>query len=538
MNLITKNNLKLFFYNEKNLLKILILYSIICAVLIGNSWDLEAHFLLGKSTLNYLLSFGVNDNDSYTHYRKFYSSSYWALVYFFSQLFSKKLSFVIFKLLNLLIGWFALIGFYKLNKKLFNKRVAIFSFLFLYFHPIFFGHLAINPKDIILAASHIWFFYLVIEYFDKQNNNFNSFKIIFKLSLCIAVATGVQLYFLASLLPIFLFVLLEIFFLKKLINLNFDIKIFFKDVLIIFLLSYLLLIIFWIDAHSNPFIKPIQIFFESFSTYRGWPSNLLNGEMFYSLEASKFYILLMTFFKSPEYILFLSIFFIFICLFDKTYFLRQSKNFVYKIFIFFLIILFPTILLFVNPFPVYDGLRLFLWYVPYTVIFSALSIDYLIINLRSGLSKLIFIFLIFLKVYYLIIFFSYTPYQYTYLNYFSGPMSTKNEKFENDYWGTSLKELLKKVKNEFEPKNEIIKVYMCAIPGWIVKAELKKNNINFIRLTDVQDANYVLLTNRTIVNYNSDKHILLCKDYIKKEIISVNRLGHKLSVFAEIKKNF
>jgi len=79
---------------------------------------------------------------------------------------------------------------------------------------------------------------------------------------------------------------------------------------------------------------------------------------------------------------------------------------------------------------------------------------------------------------------------------------------------------------------------MCAIPGWIVKAELKKNNLNFIRLTDVQDANYVLLTNRTIVNYNPDKHILLCKDYIKKEILSVSRLGHKLSVFAEIKKNF
>jgi len=200
--------------------------------------------------------------------------------------------------------------------------------------------------------------------------------------------------------------------------------------------------------------------------------------------------------------------------------------------------LFPTILLFVNPFPVYDGLRLFLWYVPYTVIFSALSVDYLIINLKSRLSKMIFIFLIFLKIYYLIIFFSYTPYQYTYLNYFSGPTSTKNEKFENDYWGTSLKELFKKIKDEFELKNQIMNVYMCAIPGWIVKTELKKNNLNFIRLTDVQDANYVLLTNRTIVNYNPDKHILLCKDYIKKEILSVSRLGHKLSVFAEIKKNF
>ena len=35
-----------------------------------------------------------------------------------------------------------------------------------------------------------------------------------------------------------------------------------------------------------------------------------------------------------------------------------------------------------------------------------------------------------------------TPYHYTYLNYFSGPKELRYQKFENDYWSTSLKELI------------------------------------------------------------------------------------------------
>ena len=40
-----------------------------------------------------------------------------------------------------------------------------------------------------------------------------------------------------------------------------------------------------------------------------------------------------------------------------------------------------------------------------------------------------------------------TPYHYTYLNLFAGDFSKVNKKFENDYWGTSLKELVNKIKS-------------------------------------------------------------------------------------------
>ena len=39
-------------------------------------------------------------------------------------------------------------------------------------------------------------------------------------------------------------------------------------------------------------------------------------------------------------------------------------------------------------------------------------------------------------------------YQYVYLNSFIGKFENSHTKFENDYWGLSLKELIKNIENE------------------------------------------------------------------------------------------
>ena len=56
-------------------------------------------------------------------------------------------------------------------------------------------------------------------------------------------------------------------------------------------------------------------------------------------------------------------------------------------------------------------------------------------------------------IYYLFIFFSFTPYQYTYLNKFIGNLSNAHKKFENDYWAVSIKELVNQIANStaYEP---------------------------------------------------------------------------------------
>ena len=75
----------------------------------------------------------------------------------------------------------------------------------------------INNKDNIIAFSHIWMVYLILRYLRKQEIRKKADKYVIFLGLLAALATGIQLTFLGSQIPIFLFLLVEIFFLKKII---------------------------------------------------------------------------------------------------------------------------------------------------------------------------------------------------------------------------------------------------------------------------------------------------------------------------------
>ena len=137
------------------------------------------------------------------------------------------------------------------------------------------------------------------------------------------------------------------------------------------------------------------------------------------------------------------------------------------------ILLFPIITFIFLPYRVYDGLRLFLYIIPYFSIIPGLAIYYLINNFNALLPKLLLGVITSLFIYYLFIFFSFTPYQYTYLNKFIGNLSNAHEKFENDYWGISIKELINKIPRETNliSNNEKIKITeqqrMTELKNWL-----------------------------------------------------------------------
>ena len=74
-------------------------------------------------------------------------------------------------------------------------------------------------------------------------------------------------------------------------------------------------------------------------------------------------------------------------------------------------------------------------------------------------------------IYFLFNFFIITPYQYTYLNILNGKIENRYKKFENDYWGSSIKELTKKITLD---KKGIISFATCGINQNVVKYYLKK----------------------------------------------------------------
>ena len=150
------------------LLFFLFSFSAYCALIIGKSWDEGTDLLHGKSTLNYLFSLGKFD--AYFTGREYYSAFYWSLQYLLTTIFPSKYQIEISHLTNLIFSLATIIGIGQLGKELFNKKVGKIIFLVLFFYPIFFGHMSINPKDTILAFCHVWITLLIFKYLKRQHH--------------------------------------------------------------------------------------------------------------------------------------------------------------------------------------------------------------------------------------------------------------------------------------------------------------------------------------------------------------------------------
>ena len=516
-----KQNILLFF---------LLIFSIYCAITIGQSWDEKFHLLQGKITLDYLFSLG--NIDSKIQYRENYSTIYWSLLYFITKIFPHEYQIEISHLVNLIFSIGTIFGIGKINRELFNKNVEKIIFIIFFFYPIFFGHIAFNSKDTILAFSHVWITCLVIKYLKYQTKKIKVNNYIFLIGILAAIATGIQLVFLGSLIPIILFIIIDIFIFKKIITKKFNIKKFFYDFLKCFIIFYLLLIIFWIDVHANIIFLPYNIILETFSSdyWTGWPFNVVNGNYFLSNDASKFYLLMNFLFKSPEYFLGLYLFFIVTFYSIKVFFNKSFKFFYYKLLFIISLLIFPNLILFFIPYPLYDGMRLFLWTLPYYSIIPSLSVYYLIENFHYLKQRLVFSFFSIFFIYFLYNFFIITPYHYTYLNLLNGKIENRYKKFENDYWGASIKELIKK---SYFLNNKTLMIANCGVNADVAKEYFKeKGYINLI-FVEHNKADFIIMTNRSsLVN---SKKITNCFDKFKGvDIFKVERNGLVLSVIRKI----
>ena len=141
---------------------LLIIYTLFCSFKIGLSWDENFYHRVGSINLKYLLSFGQIDEPFEYKYR--YSTLYWSVLSFINQMFPKKFNIEIYHILNSFFGLATIIGLYRLNKILINKYIAKISAIFLFCIPFFYGHFAINFKDIILAFAHVWIIYYIYKY--------------------------------------------------------------------------------------------------------------------------------------------------------------------------------------------------------------------------------------------------------------------------------------------------------------------------------------------------------------------------------------
>ena len=157
-----------------------------------------------------------------------------------------------------------------------------------------------------------------------------------------------------------------------------------------------------------------------------------------------------------------------------------------------------------------DGL--FLWMLPYVAIVPGLTIYFLIQNFNNLSSKISSFLISILVLYFLIIFFSITPYQYTYLNFFNGSKENRYTKFENDYWGASLNRLIQKTTFK---KDEKLKFSTCGVNEEILNSLLLKKGYNNYKIVNVENSSYIIMTNRVTVEYENGKDLKLTNCFDK-----------------------
>ena len=117
----------------------------------------------------------------------------------------------------------------------------------------------------------------------------------------------------------------------------------------------------------------------------------------------------------------------------------------------------------------------------------------------------------------------------------NGKIENRYKKFENDYWGSSIKELINKVNLDKERK---IIFATCGINQDIAKYYLKKKGYSNFKFGNEKDSNYIIMTNRVTLdkkNIYKSENLINCFDRFKGEnAFKVTRNGLLLSVIRKI----
>ena len=140
----------------------------------------------------------------------------------------------------------------------------------------------------------------------------------------------------------------------------------------------------------------------------------------------------------------------------------------------------------------------------------------------------------FIIIFFIYNFFAITPYHYTYLNALNGETKYRYTKFENDYWTSSINELFKI--SSF-PKNKNLKFSTCGVSNKTVETYLNKKGYFNIDLVNPKDSEFIVMTNRAILDYGINNEISVTNCFVKfvgKDIFKVERNGLPLSLIRKI----
>ena len=502
-----------------SLIILMIFFAWWCSLTIGLSWDEYFHHINGLVRYNFLTSLGDFQKFEFRN-NKFYPGLYDTISYAFGQIFffiNKKYYVqnidLIMHIVNISFSSLSILGLYLLTKEIFNKKIALLSVLLTLFNPFFFGHMGMNSKDIVVFFSFIWFCYFFYLYCKKEEKRF---KNLILASLCIGFGCGVRLTFLIVIFPAI--ILGFIYLIKKFkSNRLILVKRLSLHILIVFILTIFLIILCWphfiVELQKGNFIEFTALIIKNTINWIDGPKiGLMNGEFYEVFNTPRTYFLDLIIYRLPFYATLLLISSYFLIFLKKININNEIENFNQKFISLNIIAFFPIGLALILSVNLYDNLRLFLFIIPFLSIISALALNYFFANFKNYIQikvvTVIVLFLFTLSFYRFVIL---TPYQYIYVNYSYLKFENSIGKFEHDYWGSSYKELVNKIKEKYS-KEEIksFKIADCGGGDYTLIYYLNKylkikktySNINVL-----DQATHIVMNNRAFLDVFENKHV-------------------------------
>jgi len=502
-----------------SLIILMIFFAWWCSLTIGLSWDEYFHHINGLVRYNFLTSLGDFQKFEFRN-NKFYPGLYDTISYAFGQIFFfiNKNFYVqnidlIMHIVNISFSSLSILGLYLLTKEIFNKKIALLSVLLTLFNPFFFGHMGMNSKDIVVFFSFIWFCYFFYLYCKKEEKRF---KNLILASLCIGFGCGVRLTFLIVIFPA---IILGFIYLIKKFKSNHLIlvKRLSLHIPIVFIITIFLIILCWphfiVELQKGNFIEFTALIIKNTINWIDGPKiGLMNGEFYEVFNTPRTYFLDLIIYRLPFYLTLLLISSYFLIFLKKININNEIENFNQKFISLNIIAFFPIGLALILSVNLYDNLRLFLFIIPFLSIISALALDYFFENFKKHIQiKVITVVVLFLFTLSFYRFVILTPYQYTYVNYSYLKFENSIGKFEHDYWGSSYKELVNKIKEKYS-KEEIksFKIADCGGGDYTLIYYLNKylkikktySNINVL-----DQATHIVMNNRAFLDVFENQHV-------------------------------
>jgi 4-amino-4-deoxy-L-arabinose transferase-like glycosyltransferase len=480
----------------------------------GIAWDAQIQAVYGYKVLLYFLSFGEDKSCNAIYNLRFYGGFFELLL----APLSSSLTYQLRHIATALIGLCTVFPLIKIAKTAHKQFFVPLVFLFLMILPRFYGHSFINSKDIPLAFfySCSMFYLLKASY---QNAPASSFV---KLGIFIGLSASTR----PGILPLLAVVCAVYICLVNIKSLNkeFVFK-YTKYGILVFVISWIVMILFWPWAHQNPIVHPYKAI-RMAAHFSEIYTVLFNGKLLLSNQLPFYYFPFMLFITLPLIHIVFSIVSLFLSL-RWTKLPERDKRILILSFCW---VFLPILVVILAKSSLYDGIRHLLFVLPGVVLLASYGASettrFLVRKKKAYISILILALGCFPVIREMV---QIHPYQYTYFNELVSGVSGAYGNHYTDYWVTSYKEAAEWVSldaKERLEKGEKIHVVIGGRGGCLIAAALylDKGITAELIQTGMADPDYYIGVTR--------------ESFEKKfpRMRTVKEIGRKGAVFSVVKK--